>query len=114
MDRTCSGSDLTIGCYPKYLTRVSLTCVQAYSRQVLRIETKVTMLYFCGAAGESLDRSKLWETAAPACRDQRTRRWSHTRGARVKSTKAHRTSNIAIRSAQLIRSPMCGHEDTES
>ena len=61
------------------------------------------MLFFCGATGESLDRSKHGETADPACRDQRTRRWSHTRGARVKSTKAHRTLNTASRSAQLIR-----------
>jgi hypothetical protein len=41
------------------------------------------------------------ERPCPAASD--VRRWSHTRGARVKSTKAHRTLNTTSRSAQLNR-----------
>ena len=74
MDRTCSGSGLTIGCQPKYPTEVSSTCVRAYFRGVLRIAMELSWAYRCGATGESLDRSRSWEGADPACRDQRTRR----------------------------------------
>src|ERR1035441_10897744 len=82
MDRTCSGSGLTIGCQPKYPTEVSSTCVRAYFRGVLRIAMELAWPYRCGATGESLDRSRSWEGADATCRDQRTRRWSHARGAR--------------------------------
>jgi hypothetical protein len=41
-----------------------------------------------GAAGESLDHSERRETADPACRDRRTRRWSHA-GARPANLRLH-------------------------
>src|ERR1035437_9338728 len=76
MDRTCSGSGLTRGCQPKYPTEVSSTCVGAYFRGVLRIAMELRWPYRCGAMGESSDRSRSWEGADLACRDQRTSRCS--------------------------------------
>jgi hypothetical protein len=39
------------------------------------------MLFWGGATGESLNPIHAWEGASPACRDRRTKRWSHMRGA---------------------------------
>ena len=74
MDRSCSESGLTVGCKPKYRARIRLTCVEANTRPVLRIVMNKSRRVPCGADGESLGRSTIWEAADPACRDQRTRR----------------------------------------